>query len=643
MEKPNLSLFIAEQFPELYRDEFPQIITFMEKYYEYLETTESGKVDNLRDIDASLNRFIGSLKAELAKNVPSFGSISDEDFLKVAKHFYLSRGSEDSFKFLMRAMFGKSVDFIYPGDSVLRASDGRWTQEVSFRVQLSGPETDLVGTSNIQGNYFILKKGGIHFDGDAHSPEVHELGFAVLCTSVKKISDTIYDLFIDRAHKAIIETGDIFSFVNKDGIEIPGVIVDAIISATVLNGGPGIAVLTSAEKPGFFAGAAYVIPGAGLQAKDCIIRITTMDPNDLSRFLFVDIIAQGNGFVGTTYICIRPQTRLAYFISGTFGDFTDLTYNPGYQVGDAYIKLNLSGLMRYRGFYASTRGFLSDDIKIQDSNYYQHNSYVLRLDAQLATYKNAVMSLLHPDGMALWGQFELRNNISISPTLKDAIREFLQLLKDSVTAGHEVWLHDTTLVKPDISIGTDVWLHDTTLVKPEIALGTDVWLHNTTLVKPEFATGGHEVWLHDTTLVKSDIALGTDVVTHQTTLVKSDIALGTDALTHQTTLVKSDIALGTDALTHQTTLTKSELASIGNEVWLHNTLLVKPELVGAIDSNPIFNINNIRAEIAVAGDTGQIIVIFAQDYTSDVSSYFVVPETLGNSYLTQSGSHIETW
>jgi hypothetical protein len=496
MENPTLDLFLAGQFPEMYREEFPMLITFMEKYYQYLESTESGRVDNLRNIDASLNRFIDELKSELAKNVPSFGQVSDEEFLKVAKQFYLSRGSEDSFKFLMRAMFGKSVDLIYPGNSILRASDGRWIQEVSIRVKVSGPVTDLLEVAVIQGNRFILKK-----DRD-------DMGSSFLSTNVKKITNTVYDIFLDRSYKATIDTGDIFSFTTSGGITIPGVVINTVSGGEVINGGPGQAILTLNNKQGFFAGVAFIIPGAGPEAKNSIIRITAMDPADQSRISKFDIIALGNGINVPKYAAIRPQLREAYFTSNTPGDFTNLGYNPGYQIGDAFVRIDVGPLMRFRGFYSATNGFLSDDIKLQDGNYYQTGSYVLRLDEQLASYKNAVMTLLHPDGMALWGQYDLQNKFQIFPTLRDAVREFLLLFQERVNSS-DTWVHNTLLNKPEILLAPDTWSHNTTLPKSDLSSGVDTWTHQSTLAKSDLSSGV-DTWAHQSTLAKSEIAIPTE-------------------------------------------------------------------------------------------------------------------------------------
>ena len=47
---------------------------------------------------------------------------------------YLSKGSESSFKFLFRLLFGQELDIKYPKNEILRASDGKWEIENALKV-----------------------------------------------------------------------------------------------------------------------------------------------------------------------------------------------------------------------------------------------------------------------------------------------------------------------------------------------------------------------------------------------------------------------------------------------------------------------------------------------------------------------------
>jgi hypothetical protein len=76
----------------------------------------------------------------------------------------------------------------------------------------------------------------------------------------------------------------------------------------------------------------------------------------------------------------------------------------------AVITCQIGAVAKYQGYYISTDGFLDDDIRIQDSKYYQKYSYLLRADERLSDYKSYIKSFIHPAGLALFGEFQVQNN-----------------------------------------------------------------------------------------------------------------------------------------------------------------------------------------------------------------------------------------
>jgi len=134
-----LSSQIESQFPGFIREEGPQFIAFLKAYFEYME--QSGKAgyamralqDN-QDIDRTVDSFVEYFRREFMVNVPKEVLADKRLLAKHIKEFYRSRGSQESYRFLFRALYDTEVDFYYPGDDILRASDGRWVQETKLRV-----------------------------------------------------------------------------------------------------------------------------------------------------------------------------------------------------------------------------------------------------------------------------------------------------------------------------------------------------------------------------------------------------------------------------------------------------------------------------------------------------------------------------
>ena len=134
-----ISSQIDSQFPGFIREEGPQFVSFMKAYFEYMEQTGNpvnvirSLKDNL-DIDRTVDSFVEYFRKEFMVNIPK-DVLADKRLLaKHIRQFYRSRGSQESYRFLFRALFDAELEFYYPGDDILRASDGRWVQETKLRV-----------------------------------------------------------------------------------------------------------------------------------------------------------------------------------------------------------------------------------------------------------------------------------------------------------------------------------------------------------------------------------------------------------------------------------------------------------------------------------------------------------------------------
>lgn len=144
-QRPKLSRIVAQQLPEFIREDYPTFVAFLEAYYEYMETQDVNLYD-VRDIDKTLDRFIDYFQREVAPNAikPPYGRPRHD--LAHIKDQHLSKGSEQSYKLLFRLMFNKNVTVQYPGKQMLRASDGKWNQDVSIFARVNaGNPNDIVG------------------------------------------------------------------------------------------------------------------------------------------------------------------------------------------------------------------------------------------------------------------------------------------------------------------------------------------------------------------------------------------------------------------------------------------------------------------------------------------------------------------
>ena len=125
------SLLINRQVPEFIREDHPLFISFLEAYYEFLET-EQGTQNNdltkiskdlryLSDIDTSLDAFESNFLNSYANLIPKDITVDKAFLIKNVLPLYLAKGSPRSFQFLFRMFFNQEVELKFGKDQILKA------------------------------------------------------------------------------------------------------------------------------------------------------------------------------------------------------------------------------------------------------------------------------------------------------------------------------------------------------------------------------------------------------------------------------------------------------------------------------------------------------------------------------------------
>ena len=514
--KPKLSSLVRSQLPEFVREDYQSFVSFLQAYYEYLETTQVDP-QTLRDLDTTLDSFIKYFKDELAINLPN-SNVDTKFLLQHMKEHYGAKGSEASFKLLFRILFNKEVALEYPSKQMLRASDGRWNQDVSvFAEILTGSPNDVVGklvdivTPNKIIRVLVDRRQDVEVEVDR----------------AIRLSDTVYEFLIDRRFFGNISVGDRLRYRDDaNGIYFTAEIKATTTSLEVQSKGSGFKVgdlynirnfdgfgsimkVSRVDSDGGILGAQFIKFGVGYTT-DFTTTISSYSGQDLAGTAGTSISRVGNnlsigerldgysesGTINTTDYNLSTFTTLTGSLSVTngsatvtgtgtsftsqleFGDYLTLngvryivdsvvnnttleiteTYNGSTstltsvvserppvldgsyagvtlrefgisnidsQVTDnnpAIIKVSLGPLAKYPGYYTTNDGFLDDAIYIQDSHYYQAYSYVIKIDETLQSYKSIVKNLIHPAGMAMFGEYDIRNEFDVSLELESLIK-----------------------------------------------------------------------------------------------------------------------------------------------------------------------------------------------------------------------------
>lgn len=142
-----LSTFIETQVPDFLLEEGPVLVQFLEAYYEWMEQSNNvvSGIQNIlsyRDIDQTLADYIEFIKDELFADLPTELMANKRLLAKHIRNLYSTKGSEKSYKLLFRILYNEDIDFAYPGENILRASDGVWIKEKILRVEnISDPDS----------------------------------------------------------------------------------------------------------------------------------------------------------------------------------------------------------------------------------------------------------------------------------------------------------------------------------------------------------------------------------------------------------------------------------------------------------------------------------------------------------------------
>ena len=145
-----ISPFVESQFPSFYREEGGQFIAFVKAYYEWLESTNNPlwyarRLTDLRDIDTTLDEFIVYFKEKYLKNIQFDTATNKQLLIKNSLELYRSKGTERSIDLFFKLVYGTSAEVGYPGEKILRVSDGIWERPEYLEINYSKFNVDYVG------------------------------------------------------------------------------------------------------------------------------------------------------------------------------------------------------------------------------------------------------------------------------------------------------------------------------------------------------------------------------------------------------------------------------------------------------------------------------------------------------------------
>ena len=524
------SSLINEQLPDFVTDEGPKLEAFIRAYYEWMEQSNnaidvSKNLLSRADLDTTPTDYFQYFRKEIFKNVPDDAVVDKALLAKNIRSMYYNKGSDKSYRILFRALFNEDIDVYFPGDYILRTSDGRWNEPTVLRLAglTNEKATGLLGqlltnqttggTARVEGIVQTQEVGstvteatvsnviGAFNDGESVISDITSTVADIygLSGSLQSVSIQSGVSNLPRGFGAGVfhQSGDIITFTSDAGSGANGTILatndKSAINVEIISGGSGyINTIPLTITGGTGIGATATVTGIGNTSvlsicQDAITPLANVRLNhglrwvtgggntasvsanlavaNISSSIITGLLYQNTttgtitsvtmSSFGSGYTTLPTVTAVLANVAsaglldphdgGIYGEnavlqpvhlagsITDIEMN---EKGTGYSKFEnigivnttrtgtvnalgtpiVSGVEVQSGKYLATKGFLSNDQKLQN-DFYQEFSYVIKSPRGINEYREAVTKLLHPAGTKLFGETTIISDFSGAPTM----------------------------------------------------------------------------------------------------------------------------------------------------------------------------------------------------------------------------------
>lgn len=478
--KKKIHHLISGQIPEFVRAEHPQFVKFLEYYYKFLEQASIGALqlpgvnhailnsEDWRDIDKTLDLFIPYYRSQFTYDIPSNTIIDNRRLLKYINQYYEGKGSENSTEIFFRFMFNDTVSVVYPGDYILRTSDGRWRRKKFIKVEttnfLNNNIYELIGkTITLRYTEYIAGAGTFIrtvttrcFDVfESSRPNIFQLEVDINPNYIFPdyiIADTTlapslgnYDthVYVQKIEGVSTTTYGTISkqIVGVVSIDDPGSNFarddSYFISETGVEGSYFAATGSNRYVTNLTGPSAYVYE---LLQNNAVVRIRETRNRLSEQYFLQDYTIYGNyasapvrGLLHQLAIIdtgekflVRSDTTDGLGFTGTPIKTFTVELQPRRSNGsEAVITFRTGHIYHAPGEYKDNSGFLSDIVKLQDNDYYQPYSYVVRTTKPLNEWKETYLESSHPAGFKLFSELNLTGNINVYPAVNSNITSII--------------------------------------------------------------------------------------------------------------------------------------------------------------------------------------------------------------------------
>ncbi len=352
----------------------------------------SGKLLDNRTIDNSVDKYFEYLHDELYSSIP-LNLYGDKRLVaNNFKKFFQSKSNEQSYRFLFRLLYDEEIEFYYPGEDLLRVSDGNYektniirTQSVAYGIDSEGNsyEIDIFNflnktirgqTSGTLANVIDIKKFYVG------SQEIAEMTVTLVSGEFER-DETIVDIDDDNLTTTVFGIVSRFNIVDGgsgyqvgDVISITGDGSQAQATVSSIKESPITALKVNSIGYGYRVNTPAIIDNTATGGTGLVVRVSeisepytvTSGPNtyELGKISKLSIINRGEGYFKS------PSITLEDTVISSLGLLTDkliTIQNSGsnYGVGNTLVFSGGSGA-NAAGIIASVEETVSYDFLFED-------------------------------------------------------------------------------------------------------------------------------------------------------------------------------------------------------------------------------------------------------------------------------------
>jgi len=496
--KYQLPDFVRDNY-ETFQDFIIAYYEFLEQdteaQYKIQKARSYSDIDETLDdfVDYFLKQYAYNLPESVFKNqqfqdisLTSNDIESKRAFAKYLIKFHSYKGSEGAIKLLFRILFDDEITFYYPKEDIFKPSTSEWyvrkilkvintTNVTNYSDTIDGSVVGVTSKASAVVKGVSDTNANARISTDKHVYEI-ELDKGSLSGTFLPNENVFFQVGnLTTGNIDILSFGKILPVINSltinqkgaghqlnDSITIysgPTRLFEASISKiTPLGGIKEVSILDSGNFEDFTS-TSYslgITDPSGTktgkyESKDPLISIVVFDESANSLIHGYDTtdkvniqFTTGNVFGNVAYDFSNVVSNV--FLINSAKVFTvdrptgyiDAPKGSGNIILNplkANLSVNFGAVTSYSGLYNTKESHPNDTKKIQDSNYYQEYSYVIRATQSSSLWSNIIKKTLHPAGYKLFSEVYLSvaNSISAVSVVPDnalytTILTFLKLL-----------------------------------------------------------------------------------------------------------------------------------------------------------------------------------------------------------------------